>query len=439
MHLNLFFLLIIICCCNGKNEYDTSDNDCPRIRRPWHKLTTNERDLYISGLLELRKRGNGDINLDEFINIASVHVDEYATITHSASSYLFWHGYLTYELESRIRNLGNKYKCFGMPYWEFTLENGRETDPFIIHTGLGGNGNPNNHWNVNEYSWNKTSHQYWIPDNCYAENDKYPICSLKRAINPDFTMPSAQAFGKGIINNPKFIDFTQWYTSNGNKPGNPIRLFYDPIFEPMFSAPERITSYEPIWYLFHSMVQYHQAIWTDCNQYDLIDINDLDNYPDAYTAFCNDRACTDIRYPMQWMGMELDDTMYFGGALKNKSWSYIYKNELSVRKLYYLNKWNIIYDLDNGDGFYKDSGLAEYCKGKLNDEWFILNEYLDEEKIEKDEMFSTHLSDNQLLGVVMVIFIGVSLCVHYMYWFKNTKDINGEKHYYYGSVSTSSV
>ncbi len=50
--------------------------------------------------------------------------------THKTSSYIFWHGYLgmfiqklyykyyiEWELESRIRNLGCKYRYFGMSYW----------------------------------------------------------------------------------------------------------------------------------------------------------------------------------------------------------------------------------------------------------------------------------------------------------------------------------
>ena len=88
-------------------------NECRRIRRPWHELSTEERDLYISGLIELRATtGSADPLNDEFIAIASVHEDIFAPVTHKASSYLFWHGYLTWELETRIRNLGGKYSCF---------------------------------------------------------------------------------------------------------------------------------------------------------------------------------------------------------------------------------------------------------------------------------------------------------------------------------------
>ncbi len=49
------------------------------------------------------------------------------------------------------------------------------------------------------------------------------------------------------------------------------------------------------------------------------------------------------RYPIERMDIR--------GELNDKLWSYINKNQLTVRKLYNVNKWNIVYDLDNGNGF----------------------------------------------------------------------------------------
>ena len=195
--------------------------DCPRIRRPWHELSQDERDVYITGLMQVRAKSAGDETIDEFISIASVHEDEFAPVTHKASNYLFWHGYLTWELENRIRALGGKYSCFGMPYWDFTIEAGRESNPSIFSTGLGGDGDPNNYYTVNEYNWPWTTEQFWVPFNCLAQNDNYPVCSLKRALRSNFDMPTAQEIGSGIINNPEFVQFAKWYATGYN----PVHLF----------------------------------------------------------------------------------------------------------------------------------------------------------------------------------------------------------------------
>ena len=116
-----FIIVILIAITTAKdilsaslNEYDTYNPECARIRRPWHKLTTKERGIYTSGLLKLRENGNLNLDDDELAAIASVHEDPLSFI-HQTSAYLFWHGYLVWELESRIRNLGGEYSCFGMP------------------------------------------------------------------------------------------------------------------------------------------------------------------------------------------------------------------------------------------------------------------------------------------------------------------------------------
>jgi len=128
-----------------------------------------------------------------------------------------------------------------------------------------------------------------------------------------------------------------------------------------------ITSYDPIWYLFHSMVSYHQWLWTDCNEYDLIHPDDLDAFEAAYRPFCADGwDCI--------TGMGLDDDFFFGGALQQRKWSFIHNTKVTTRKSYHMPRWNVIYDLEDGSGFYTDSGLKEWCDGKLNSDWFMFSE-----------------------------------------------------------------
>ena len=158
-----------------------------------------------------------------------------------------------------------------------------------------------------------------------------------------------------------------------------------------------ITSYDPIWYLFHSMVSYHQAIWTDCNDYDLIKPTELDSHPEAYSTFCDSDKCGD---------MSLDGVMYFGGYLSDHRWALINKQDLTVRKSYHFDRWNIIYDLGNGD-FFKDSGLSDYCKGKLNPEWWILegddDEFQSKNKVDEVDEQSQDKIMNNMDSATMLI------------------------------------
>jgi len=296
-----------------------------------------------------------------------------------------------------------------------------------------------------------TTKQYWVPYNCLAEGDKYPLCSLKRALRESFLFNTAEELGQGIMSNSHFVSFAKWY----NNLANPVHLFTG---TPLLESPNPvITSYDPIWYLFHSMVQYHQAIWTDCNEYDLIDPDDLDNHPEAYTAFCIHGECDHpSKFKPEWMKMGLDDAMYFGGNLKQKDWSYINRNDLTVRKLYDLPRWGIVYDLGDGEGFYTKSGLKEYCKGKINKKWFILND--DEKKEENDQMMlnkvnnvnhikninnptssylSRYLWDNSMFIIFSAAFLSI-ICALWTIYNKRGKSVGigtySEKNMLYGSV-----
>ena len=201
-----------------------------------------------------------------------------------------------------------------------------------------------------------------------------------------------------------------------------------------------VTQYDPIWYLFHSMVSYHQAIWTDCNDYDLIKPSDLQDHPEAYVAFC-DAPCG---------AMQLDDKMYYGGSLPDQSWSYIHNNKLTVRDSYHMPRWNVIYDLGNGDGFFTDSGLKDYCEGKLNPEWFMLNgQDLQNEQPQNiildvnGALLQTHgqlsvVTNQLIIDLVFVITVGfVAFTSLYCCNDKNTKQMSMKRNPFktgYGAV-----
>eukprot|EP01083_Nonionella_stella_P005943 17150_1 len=416
-------LLIHTTASISSNEFDTYNPDaCKRVRRSWLTLDTSERQLYIDALMELRQSGQGDVLMDELVAIGSEHENFYGEVTHTASLFLFWHGYLLWELESRIRNLGGKYACFAVPYWDFSTEADRETKtPLIWDDIIGGTGDPDNHYTVNGYSWDYTTQQYWVPAHCDAEDDEYPICSLKRATS-DARPPSADVIGSLIMENTNFEDFSKEYATKINLP----HLMLTNVEYLTFPV---ITSYDPLWFLFHSMVSYHQAIWTDCNEYDLIPPADLDAHADAYTAYCIEgNECGEVG---------LDDAMFFGGYLSDKSWAFVHDEELTVRKSYHFPRWNIIYDLGDGLGFYSRSRLDEFCKGKLNSEWFILNDEANDEILNNDVLSWHRYSASTSTSLSMLGF-AVLITVSLLCWSLNKNKNKDESIWFdaqkYGSV-----
>ena len=94
-----FFLAIIIVA-----------NSCPRHRKPWHRISDDERQLYIDGMLQLSDMGI----LQKF---TEQHLDNPTLQAHDNNMFLPWHRYYIWELESQIRDLGGQFECFSLPYW----------------------------------------------------------------------------------------------------------------------------------------------------------------------------------------------------------------------------------------------------------------------------------------------------------------------------------
>ena len=82
------------------------------------------------------------------------------------------------------------------------------------------------------------------------------------------------------------------------------------------------SSYDPVWYLFHSMITYQQYLWQDCNDYDEIEPEELENNHFAYTQFLTQNKSNLIDVGIN-PSMALDEQMYFADSLQLAEWSFI--------------------------------------------------------------------------------------------------------------------
>ena len=89
-------------------------SQCSRHRKPWHLISDEERDLYINGMTALATQGKLKLFTQQHDiwdgNLGSQQA-------HGTSSFLTWHRYFIWELESNIRELGGQFECFSLPYW----------------------------------------------------------------------------------------------------------------------------------------------------------------------------------------------------------------------------------------------------------------------------------------------------------------------------------
>merc|ERR1719216_118585 len=143
----------------GQQQQQGSMGDkCPlphRHRKPWSLMTTEQKDMFIDGFQQVRKNGKLDV-------IAQTHAQhDIQNYVHYTSLFTFYHAYLVWELETAIRDLGGKFACFTMPYYDWTLDAGLEDDPTILKSGIGGDGDIENNLCVMDdetgFSWDTCS------------------------------------------------------------------------------------------------------------------------------------------------------------------------------------------------------------------------------------------------------------------------------------------
>eukprot|EP01084_Bolivina_argentea_P003067 5726_1 len=333
----------------GVNKY--VEESCDRIRRPLHLLSSDERLIYVEGFKELRKNGKLDIITQTHSNNMKIHY---------GSNFFFWHSYLTWEIETQIRALGGKFKCFAMPYWDFSYDAGSEHNPSIFHSDLGSNGGGiDNNYCVSDELWktNKDSN-YWVTEkeNC-LNNEIYPYCCLKRDQSNTTLLATSAQIAAAILE-PTFTDFS------------------DIIYDYHFNCHAFIASNDycamsgaystddPIFFVLHSYMTYLRSLWSSCWDYDKLDISKSIN---AYNAYCYAPSYYDGCGAIQ-----LNEVMLFD-PLSTVEWSLVSRKDVTIKMMYNINEWGIKYELGT---FWEYSHLNEWCDNQISKEWFIESEII---------------------------------------------------------------
>merc|ERR1719229_2014822 len=163
-------------------QWTLSHSECSsplRVRKPWHRLSAEEQLLYSSGYQILRQNGI-------LILFDEAHEDAGDNVaTHHNTQTFFWHSYWLYELENSFRSLGPEYECYTLPYWDVThdadywstTEDPQIEDIPIYNSNLGGNGNIDNDYCVEDELWGIA--EYDTEFLC-ADDEVSPHCCLKR-------------------------------------------------------------------------------------------------------------------------------------------------------------------------------------------------------------------------------------------------------------------
>eukprot|EP01084_Bolivina_argentea_P297992 513452_1 len=364
-----FLLVVHTIFTNSKELVETTNNDFDcniRYRRNWYSLTLSEQLLYIKGFQSLRRNGKLDDISHAYLTATSIRKWQ------DSSLFFPLHEHLTYQLENAIRSLGNEYKCFSMPYWDWSIDSGLETNAPIFNTPIGGNGVENNNYCVKSDYWNVCNENnkdnttelcYWTPFPIHCD-DTESICCLKRWISTTQILPSSIEIAFEIANNANYEQFT-----------NKIKQFSDYIHAYIGSVDttpmsDIISSEDPIFFLLSSYIGYIRALWSDCNDYDLIPNIELENYINAYQSFKTQIKNAKFRSndnTLYELDMDLNEIFY------NQNYNSNEYNAMSVRNLYDISELNVVYNLGT---FWEVSKINTWCNGHINNNWFMNKDYI---------------------------------------------------------------
>merc|ERR1712018_233501 len=91
-------------------------DSCYRVRRNILSLNDDELMILIEGMQAIKANGMYD-------RIAFLHPAKFRDY-HGNSFFFPWHRWYIYLIESAIRQLGGRFSCFALPYWNWTFDAG---------------------------------------------------------------------------------------------------------------------------------------------------------------------------------------------------------------------------------------------------------------------------------------------------------------------------
>merc|ERR1712062_375793 len=144
---------------------------------------------------------------------------------------------------------------------------------YMFQGAMGGKGDVDAHYTLTQ-DWPWSKQEFWVPHLCFEDiGDEYPLCSFKRAVG-NWTQLPDKLVGNMFIENTNWREMQIAYSSYQLHKVQYMILDSDEL-------DEHTSSYDPTWYLYHSMMSLQQYLWQDCNDFDEIAPEDLDDHLNA--------------------------------------------------------------------------------------------------------------------------------------------------------------
>jgi len=344
-------------------------SECPseiRVRRPWHSLDEKDQMLFVYAFQELRTQSI----LAEFIEAHDKATQGDTINIHESSQNFFWHSYWLYLFEDAVRDLGGEYECFALPYWDVThdgdywwgidVEARNIADIPIYNSNLGGDGDVNDNYCVTDELW---SVDQYTTDFLCADDEVDGQCCLKRFHIEDQnkTLFPGSEFAAAVLVDGEYAAFGAFQSRIKAMHGDIHDFIASVGYHTHFSTADGEAVCDPLFPLFHSFLDYIRLLHIDCNQFDVVAAEDLDDF----MPFSYEIIDTELDFPMDFSCL-CDNS----DGEKKRLCS---DHDITARLMYDISpnsRWNVVYEL--GDFWENNEALHTECLDSLNETWWVL-------------------------------------------------------------------
>jgi len=391
-----------------------------RVRKAWHSLSDEDQMLFVNGFQELHRNSR----LIQFIEShqKATGSDEYNI--HKSAQNLYWHSYWLYELENAFRDLGEEYECFTLPYWDVTrdgkywleTENPDINDIPIYNGNLGGEGDIDNDYCVGGL-WSK---EHYFTEKLCSDSETDGKCCLKRwhadldDLDRATVLYGPETIAEYVYTNPKAQNFNNFVGGLSGYHGDVHSFFGSAAGTHFCGDGGGAPTYEPLFPVFHTFIEYLRLLHQDCNQFDLVSVDRLEDLgTDAYDETYKG-GDTPLDYVMDF-SILCDET---GGKKK----AMCSEMDITPRLMWDVSPnsdFGIVYEL--GDFWTDNEELKTQCADNLNATWWKVPAADKErhEVVEEDEEFvsehvvrstsSKGLTSTMSLSVMVLMVMAVAV------------------------------
>jgi len=383
-----------------------------RTRRPWHSLSDYEQMLFVNGFQEIHRNSV----LISFLMAHEKATESDAFNIHTTSENFYWHSYWLYELENSFRDLGEEYECFTLPYWDVThdagvwaeMEDQNIADLPIYNSNLGGDGDAEHDNCVTDHPW--ADDDYFTEFLCADDEDS---CCLKRLHLDNSTLEPRSAFSNAVFLNKSLEDYQAFFDDMNTMHGH-IHQFIGTVANTHFHPEGGKPAVDPLFPVFHAFIDYIRLMRTDCWDFDLVPVEDLEKHePYAFTAVHGHNTTLDYKMDFSIL---CDET----GGKSPRLCSY---TDITPRFMFDVSPnrvFKIVYEL--GDFWNENAELKAACADNLNSSWWS-NAMINEEDTESNPWTdgyaqfvsdrvvesANHWTSTTMMGPVVFMVLGIVL------------------------------